>query len=826
MGMGITGQDTPVAGRRGLGSSAVGWVSLLLVVGGALTAFGLSRLATVTDLAVGWRWDTYYSSLFIVLVLAIVVVTRTLRCSPLFAAMVAGALIALAGGALLPVVAVASLALSACVLGRLLFPSASITATDCLLVGMVLFGTLLGLMAYFPVGYAGVYGMLFALPLLAGWRHARALVGDVWARRRTGETLAPHELLLGSAVGGVTLLHFLASLMPEVGHDALVTHLFVPARIADQGMWSFDVSLYVWAAMPMFVDWLYSAGFMFAGEAGARLVNFGGLILLAALVYRVALWARSGSTAALWAVLVFVATPLAFTESSSLFIESIWSALIVGGTLALLRLLSPAEDAVRNILLAAVLLAGALAAKAVTLTVLPVLALVVVTGYRRWFSVALLKPVVAGLVIFCCIGSVPYITALVMTGNPVFPFFNAFFQSPLYPAENFSPPVIFERGLAWDTLYRMTFESGKYLESTPGASGFQWLMLVVPSFLAVLLVRNRRAILLGVIAAVALWLTFEQTAYLRYVFPSVALACAVVAAGLTAFQRTGGWLWRAGVLAASIVVLLNLLHFHAGTYYGKIDFWVIASEARRDAYLESAVPVRKAVALVNELNLQRAPVAFFSAPLTAGLRSDALYANWYNRGYANAALAARDAGEVGRLLARHDVDYVVVDDLWQHPLLRELVGEATAEVSRIGSVSVRRLNEEHRFSEELLAAPDFQPGDGWHFTDGAVLLPGGGIVVSVDSPAYAVVPVNAGKRYRYTAVAGCEAGPAEGRLQVNWVRADGSLIKADIQVFDCAVDAATHSMDVRAPPDAVRALVYASGHTRQSVVFSSISFRN
>lgn len=819
-------QNTRATGVGRPGSLAAGVVTLLLLAGAGLTAFGLSGLAVDTGVAGGWRWGAHYLSLLIPLALVIAVVARWRRYNPLFAGMVAGAFIALAGGALWSAVAVVILAVSAYALGRLLFSSASVSAVDCLLAGMVLFGTLLGLMAHFPVGHAGVYGLVFALPLLAGWRHVRALVGDTWARRRADEATAPQALLLGSATCGVLLLHFLVSLMPEVGHDALVSHLFVPAHIAERGMWGFDVGLYVWAAMPMFVDWLYSAGYMFAGETGARLVNFGGLMLLAVLVYKVARWARASPDAAMWGVLVFVTTPLAFTEISSLFIEPIWSALIVGGALALLRLLSGIGDAGKNILLAALLLAGALAAKAVTLTVLPVLALVVVLGYRRWFSAAMFGPVIAGLAIFLCIGAVPYVTALVMTGNPVFPFFNAFFQSPLYPAENFSPPAIFERGLAWDTLYRMTFDSGKYLESTPGASGFQWLMLVVPAFVAVVLARNRRAILLGVIAGVALWLTYEQTAYLRYVFPSVALACAVVAAGLTSLQVAGGRPWRAGLLAASVAVLLNLLHFHAGTYYGKIDFRVIASKSSRDAYLESAVPVRKAVALVNELNLQRAPVAFFSAPLTAGLHADALYANWYNHVYANAALAATDPGQVGRLLARHDVDYVVVDDVWQHPVLRGLVSEATTEVSRIGSVSVRRLDDVHRFAEELLTAPAFQPGDAWHFTEGAVPRPGGGVVVSVESPAYAVVPVGAGKRYRYSAVALCHAGPAEGRLQVNWVSADGALIKADIQVFSCTANAMAHSMDVRAPRGAVRALVYASGHTQQPVVFSSISFRN
>jgi hypothetical protein len=97
--------------------------------------------------------------------------------------------------------------------------------------------------------------------------------------------------------------------------------------------------------------------------------------------------------------------------------------------------------------------------------------------------------------------------------------------------------------------------------------------------------------------------------------------------------------------------------------------------------------------------------------------------------------------------------------------------------------------------------------------------------VSVESPAYSLVEVQAGKKYRYTADALCANGPAKGRLQVNWLGRDGKLLHADIDVFDCSSQSEAHSMVINAPLGARQALVYASSHEKAPLVFKEISFR-
>jgi hypothetical protein len=667
-------------------------IILFLVSGGVLTGVGLIELGKSEPGA--WRWTQDYLGIFVVLALVIALVG--LWRGPRTAGLIVGTLLTLGLGATVPVAAVVFLTLSTFAVGRLLVRAPNVALTDVLLVGIVAVGTVLSILVHLPINNAGSWGLLFALPLVIGWRHLRT----VWPAVAAREPLGAHLYLLYCAIGAAALLHLLVALMPEVGHDALAMHLFVPAHVAHHQAWYFDTGNYVWAVMPMFVDWLYTAAYLFAGETAARLVNAASIMLLATLVHRSALWAGANRVGAGWAVLLLLVTPLTFLESSSLFIEGMWSALALGGTLALLRLLTAPNTARTELMLASAMLAGAVAVKAVTFIVLPVLALLLLARLRRWFARELIPVTGFALLMFVAIGAVPYVRAYVLTGNPVFPFFNGYFQSPLYPPVNFSPPAHFELGFAWDTLYRITFDSSRYLDATIGSAGFQWLLLVVPGLLVLALARRHRALVLGVIVIGWMWLTFGQTAYLRYVLPSFALACAVVAVTLSVAESSGRWAWRASIAAALGALALNLLHLHAATWYGEIDLRVITDPRAREAYIDHAAPVRTAVELVNALNHARTPVAFFSSPLTAGLEAEALYANWYNTRFLAAVNAAADSEELARLLAREQVEYVVLDEAWKEIDRHTQVRQITTEITRISTISVRRLDKRYRDAQD------------------------------------------------------------------------------------------------------------------------------
>ena len=741
----------------------------------------------------------------------------------------------LLAGAVWPLLVTLWFAISSALLGRYIFAALHIRTEEdnwpaYLLAGAGAYGTAIGLLAHFPVNYPGVYGGALALPLVLGWRVVAEESRNLLARSRK-KALAEYALnKLDVAIAVVALVYFVVALMPEVGYDALATHLFVPAHLAARHQWSFDVTTYVWAVMPMLGDWIFSIGYMLAGETAARLINIGFIFILGWLVRDIVLWAGGSSVGARCSVLIFLSTPLTFTEGSNLFIEAVWASFVVAGTLAILRSCSTFGKQKFELPVAGLLLGCALAAKAVTFTILPVLLLLLVWRYRTWFRVICIPPLIIGMGLFLAIGLIPYAFAWHLTGNPVFPFFNQVFQSSYYPAaENFDNPL-FKAGLTWDFFYRVTFESGKYLEASAGASGFQWLLVFIPASIILLVFRKIRGIALLVVGTLAIATVFHSMSYLRYVFPSWVILSAIIGVALSitlsmsAFVRN--WLYAAAV----ITVALNLLFLNAGAFRWDFALRSILDQSNRDRYLLTRLPIRPAVELVNRLNVERTPVAVFSEPLTAGLTADALYPNWYNYSFYGDIESSHTGQDLANILIKRNVNFVILDSNWNGVRkvsgaeTRGLIEKITEKLAVYGPVSVRKIKNEYRFKTELLKNHDFTSIKGWVLAPETKYDADTGILTAnVTSPATQAVAVTPGHHYLNVIVARCAAEATLGRVQINWLVEQGQTVSADVQTFECSPVWTAHTMEVTAPPNVIRAIVYTGGHTPIPLEFKSNS---
>lgn len=810
----------------------------MLLAGIVLTVFGLSRIHLPWD---GRDVLVRYSVYLLVCMSLALSISTVWRRSPIVIGLILAALIAIFTGALWPLLVVAWFALAAIVLGQYFLSRIGVIIHPiwaALLAGTGLYGTAVGLLAHYPVNFPGVYGIGLLLPIVLGRRkiwiyfqQLREWVATPWEHCRS-------DLWLESAIVAIGLVHFVVALMPEVGFDALAMHLFVSAHLFTGHQWGFDPTTYVWAVMPMLGDWLFALGYMLSGETAARLINIGFIFLLGWLVRDMVLWAGGTALGARWAALIFLSTPLTFTESSSLFIESVWASFVVAGTLVVLKACSDDEGQKNNFILAGLFLGCALAAKAVTFPFLAVLLMALVWRYKMWFKSRIAGALIVGLGLFLVFGSVPYITAWWLTGNPVFPFFNKIFQSPLWPLVNFDASAQ-GKGLTWDFIYGVTFNSGKYLEARAGAGGFQWLILFLPVSAILVLTWHRRGISLIVFGILATAFVFHSTAYLRYIFPAYVVLAAAMGVGLSvAFSQIRSAHTRLLGAAAVLVIALNVVFLNAGASYGDFPLTAILGEQHRERYLATRHPIRNTVGLVNSLNLETTPVAVFADPLVAGLKSNALYVNWYNHTWQAAYFAAQSDYALASILLEKNVNFIIVDSNWNASgnVSKEqlaLLERVSTKVSQLGSITVRRLNDDYRlkkdsplFKNELLVNPDFSEIKGWSlhseskYNDNSKT-----IITSVNSSAAQTVPVRAGQRYRNTVIARCYKEKTQGRIQVNWIDANGQFIRPDIQVFDCTPDWQEHFMEVAAPPSATNATVYATGHAATFLEFKSVSFK-
>lgn len=811
-------------------------VPISFAIGALLTIWGLGHMAwpealpfSDTTLLSDSALRRYLTTLFI-FVLLVGMGAKWSQRSPIVIGGILSVGFAMLAGALWPLLVTAWFAIASAILGRSILSIFRIEKDSrnwvfSFLIGAGAYGTIVGLLAHFPANYPGVYGVALAAPLILGWRSLLELGTALHIVFAGSGSLQTRVNWLEVVIAVVALVHFSVALMPEVGSDALAMHLFVPAHLALRQMWGFDFHTYIWGVMPMLGEWIFAIGYMLAGETAARLINLGFIFALAWLVRDLVLWAGGTALGARWAVLIFLSTPLTFTESSSLFIESVWSAFVVAGTLAVLRTCSTTGNQKVDLPIAGILLGCALAAKAVTFTILPALLLLLIWRYKLWFRAESYRGLLIGLGLFTMLGLIPYVTSYWLTGNPVFPFFNKLFQSPYYAIENFEASAIFGKGVTWDVLYQVTFSSEKYLESKAGAAGFQWLLLFVPATVVLVVAWQRRGLALALVGVLCVMITFNFTAYLRYIFPSFAILAAIIGVAFSGSVSNQLLLRKFFYIIGSLVVGLNLFFFKSGTNYGDLAFQPLTSATGRDAYLQSHLPIRNAVELVNRLNTWRAPVAVFSSPLTAGLAADGLYPNWYNPQFQSLIKSADTERAVANALRSRGVDFVILDANWGSAEQRLLIEKTTEKISDLGSISVRILQRKYRFQTELLKNTNFSTAEGWVLTDGAIITPTNEVIVNVMSPAYQVVSVIPGRRYLYAAKARCESQFTQGRLQVNWMDAKSLFISTDIRVFDCLNSLAEHTMTVIAPPNAALAAVYASGHTSTSLVFKEVSFR-
>lgn len=723
-----------------------------------------------------------------------------------------------------PVIVVAVFALSATVLGRWMLRQDALADWSVhLLVGAGTFGTLTGLAAYLPINYPWLYGALLLLPLVLGRRHVTSIGRELLRQiRATRAEQTPVQTGLDVLICSFACLYVLVAFMPEVGHDALAMHLFVPSHLAQRHQWSFDANTYVWAVMPMLADWIYSIVYMLAGETASRLSNSAFTLLLAWQIRSMTLWAGGSATSARWASLIFLSTPLAFAESSSLHIESAWTAFMMAGTLAILKVSSftpEPRERLSQLLQAGLLLGFAMATKAVTLSILPVLLVILLLHSKAWAVQGIVKTLLLGSVALILAGATPYVSAGYLTGNPVFPFFNAIFHSPLWPNINFEPPATFGTGMTWDTLYRMVFKSPQFIEGRVGAAGFQWLLLPTAA-VAVLLSGNKKALCILLVGAGALFMTFHSTAYLRYVFPSFALFSVILALPFSdarIFPRS------LAIVAGAVLILTNTRFIQAATYYGEIKPSALLSTAGRDAYLSERLPIRKMVDTVNALNTGHQPVAVFASPLMAGLHGDALYASWYNLKWKSEFDAAASPSELAQRLRRRQVSWLVIDlkSLPQAPLDRLLT--VSTSYARLGDMELRKLNDTH---DEHLLNPELSSLEGWSLTSPATYDAARKILtVSVKTPATQRVDVTPGLTYINSVSARCATTATTGRVQANWMDEQGDFLTTSIETFDCTTQWETHEMNVVAPANATSVIIYASGHTDTPLEFKSLSFR-
>jgi hypothetical protein len=517
-------------------------------------------------------------------------------------------------------------------LGRVLTRKTDVyTAT---LLGSAVWMFLIWIALHFPINTRTIYAAAFLVPYILNYRSLMAL------RYRAATVMEWSEAAALAVLLFVLIAHLLAALKPEISADGLSMHLAFPMAVARDAGWAFDFRLNSWALMPNGADVLYAAVYLLGGEQAAHLLNFAFLVLLCTLVARGA--RRWVSPPMAWlAAALFASTPLVQLVTGSLFVENVWAALILAATLALVRYLQENHDA--DLILAAVFVGAALAVKVLAgAFALPIVIIAAAAAFRKrqW------KPALIALALLALFAAPTYVFAYAKTGNPIFPFANATFQSPDFDTEQSFADPRFIAKLSWKTAYTTTFRSNDFLEAQGGAVGFQYFLLLGP---AILWARRKDQWAILAIGALASGIILSVTHYLRYLYPALPLASIAIAWLVAEMPSTG-------VPTLLLLSAVNLWFLPSSGFYNQ-DFALFRHSEIRP-YLERMAPVRL---LIDDLN-QRAPgepVAFFSTERAGGLKGPAYTDSWHSEAYWSRIKDVSDARQIAVLLNQIGVRYVV-----------------------------------------------------------------------------------------------------------------------------------------------------------------------
>jgi hypothetical protein len=401
-----------------------------------------------------------------------------------------------------------------------------------------------------PLGFAALGTLFFALAVaqaLAFWSVNGTLLlltaGVILVWRRGG---FPRPLLGGAgppgrleafALGAAALFFvggLLLAIAPETKYDGLNYQLAMPAHYIQHGgvienPWNFR---FYWFGV---VTMIWAAGLQVAGQPTPQVIH-----LLMGVVFVVQTYAAGtrflGRHVGWVAALLVATTPVVQDVAGTTYIDVFAATFAFGAIYAAVVWF---EQRTAGWMVVLGILAGAsLSAKLNAIVILAPIALLVVAAALlerpRSLRESLLS-LVAGAASAGVVALPWFALRWVWTGNPVFPFLNNIFQSPLWPAENArfdwdtfgtGTGLVALLRLPWDiTTNTMAFGQGHLT----GATGALFL-LSLPLFLLVCPPARRSSVLmlaLMIFGGLIAW--FLTSPYVRYgiaLFPGLAVLAA------------------------------------------------------------------------------------------------------------------------------------------------------------------------------------------------------------------------------------------------------------------------------------------------------------
>ncbi len=396
----------------------------------------------------------------------------------------------------------------------------------------------------------GFLMVLLALLSLAGWRRSRPLPNLKTLNIKPESAIEKTAAVLTIAGLAVCLLLTLA---PETGKDALIYHLAVPKLFLKHGGFYF-IPGNIFSDYPLLNEMLFTAGLFLRGEVLARGMHFMALLLVMLGIFELSRQKTAGNSYPWLSMLIFLSIPSVFLTAPMAYIDLFFTYYAIGALIAYLQWLNRGE---RPWLIICGLFSGlALAGKynGLFLPLLGCLGILWAAHHKKEHGREALRHIFLYAAVAFAAGSPFYIKNLVLTGNPLYPFFYSVFGGPGWDAKQAQlyDQFVWRLGmgrewvdyllLPWNLSFRAALDSLNF----DGVMGPVFILALPLLFVIRGIPVNIRIILVYTGAMFAFW-TFsaQQVRYLFPVFPVLSLL-------------TGWVVGRAGIKKPLLIALIVL----------------------------------------------------------------------------------------------------------------------------------------------------------------------------------------------------------------------------------------------------------------------------
>jgi hypothetical protein len=548
-----------------------------------------------------------------------------------------------------------------------------------LMVGMACLMALVGWLLPFPIHHRAAYLAVAMVLVALRWRALRDLLHPAMVDARGVLSAHPAWSIL---LAGAATIASLGLWMPSLNYDDNAVHLILQSQLLADGYYRLDVQTQSWAVAPWANNVLHAIAALFAGQEARAAVALLWLLLGMSGAWRLARAVGASPQVALAAAAVFAAQPLASYFTTTMQVDGASAAVLLhlAAIAAMPAAVRPGAPLIG--LIVGLLLALKTSNLIYLLPLLAWLCLSLPRGTRlRWLGilVACLLPVAGA----------SYTYAWLVTGNPLFPFYNAVFQSPYYPLENFRD-LKWMAGVSWRSLWDITFRTDAYGQFFPGAAGLA-VLATLPALIADAVGRPQpRWLALWAFAAGAVLFWFMQ--YLRYLFPALAVLAVLGTVALARFVDR-----RVFAAAAVTLVLADAMLMPTTSWIAREYHWaqlLREGPGARDDIVRKVIPERALL----ERAMAREPQACVlmsnpKAPFVGAGRGRAISLHrrydpelWRAR---NEAETDPSGGKWRALLARIGASHVIVDPGKEPLLARTLSESGYAIMDRQGALELR-----------------------------------------------------------------------------------------------------------------------------------------